>query len=83
MTDTGTSVRYIFSQVQFPVTICPAFSQVQKSETEWLLVFENKIQTEKGSKECLFIMTQAHKMQIFWEIPFQSHKTALKQQINC
>ena len=29
----------------------------RKSETEWLLAFENKIQTQKGSNECLFILT--------------------------
>ena len=29
-----------------------------------------KIQTQKCSKERLFIMTQTHNMQIFGEIPF-------------
>ena len=29
-----------------------------------------KIQTQKGSNECLFILTQTHNMQIFGEIPF-------------
>ena len=28
------------------------------------------IQTQKGSKERLFIMTRTHSMQIFGEIPF-------------
>ena len=39
-------------------------------------------QTQKGSKVCLFIMTQTHNMQIFGESPLSSHKTTLKQQIN-
>ena len=30
----------------------------------------NKIQTEKGSKERLLIMTRTHSMQIFGEIPY-------------
>ena len=30
----------------------------------------NKIQTEKGSKERLLIMTRTHTMQIFGEIPY-------------
>ena len=30
----------------------------------------NKIQTQKGSKERLFIMIQTHNMQIFGEMPF-------------
>ena len=29
-----------------------------------------KIQTQKGSNECLFIVTQTHGMHIFREIPF-------------
>ena len=33
-------------------------------------VVQNKIQTQKGSKKRLFILTQTHSMQIFWEIPF-------------
>ena len=28
------------------------------------------IQTQKGSNECLFILTRKHSMQIFGEIPF-------------
>ena len=42
----------------------------QKSETEWLLAFQNKIQTQKGSKERLFTMTRTHTMQTFGQIPF-------------
>ena len=42
----------------------------KKSETEWLLAFQNEIQTQKGFKKCLFIMTCIHNMQIFREIPF-------------
>ena len=31
---------------------------------------QNKIQTQKGSKKRLFILTWTHSMQIFWETPF-------------
>ena len=43
---------------------------------------EQKIQTQKGSNKCLFILTWKHSMQIFRESPLSSHKTTLKQQIN-
>ena len=33
-------------------------------------MFQNKIQTQKGSNEHLFILTQTYSMQIFGEIPF-------------
>ena len=34
----------------------------QKSETEWLLAFQNKIQTQKASHELLFILTHLFKL---------------------
>ena len=37
---------------------------MKKSETEWLLAFWNKIQTQKASEERLFVMTQTRNMQI-------------------
>ena len=43
---------------------------VQKSQIDWLLVFLNKTQTQKGSKERLLNMTRTHNMQIWGEIPF-------------
>ena len=33
-------------------------------------LFHEKIQTQKGSKERLFITARIHNIQIFWEIPF-------------
>ena len=43
----------------------------------------HEIQTQKGSKERLFIMTGTHKTQIFGEIPFvKAQKKTLKQQLN-
>ena len=38
----------------------------------------------KGSKECLFIMTQIHNLQIFWVIPFDrlSTKRHFKKQLS-
>ena len=42
-----------------------------KHPVTYLQVYEIKIQTRKGSNECLFILTQTHSMHIFGEIPFR------------
>ena len=34
------------------------------------MINKNRIQTQKGSNERLFILTRIHSMQIFGEIPF-------------
>jgi len=36
-------------------------------------------QTEKGSNECLFILTWTHSMHILGKSPLSSHKVTLKQ----
>ena len=43
---------------------------VQKTKQKNWNRMTDKIQTQKGSNERLFIITQTHSMQIFREIPF-------------
>ena len=46
-----------------------AQNQYRRESKDW---YTNEIQTQKGSNECLFILTRTHmhSMQIFGEIPF-------------
>ena len=53
----------------------------KNSPNEVLLVSGLVTWTHKRFQRTLFIMTK-HNMQIFWEAPFSSYKTTLKQQIN-
>ena len=45
----------------------------------WQLASSNKIQTQKGSNECLFILTQTHSMQIFRDFHENLHTVCLYQ----